>query len=68
MIGHSLGEYVAACVAGVFSLADGLQVVAARGSLMEQLDGGSMMAIGSRSWAASAPAGQCGSPGSTVRR
>lgn len=45
MIGHSLGEYTAACIAGVLSLEDTLKLIVCRSKLMDQVEEGSMLAI-----------------------
>jgi acyl transferase domain-containing protein len=44
VIGYSLGEYVAACLAGVFSLEEALQVVSRRAQMIEALPEGAMLA------------------------
>lgn len=46
MIGHSIGEFAAACISGCFSLEDALKIVAARGAAMQNLDEGAMLSVG----------------------
>ena len=63
MVGHSIGEFVAATLAGVWELEDALAIVALRGRLMHDLPRGSMMAVSS-----SAESIASNSPGRTSDR
>ena len=45
MIGHSVGEYVAACLADVFSFEEGIEILMERGKLMGTLPEGKMIAL-----------------------
>lgn len=46
LLGHSLGEYVAACLSDIFTLEDAVALVCARGNLMRKVDKGAMLAVG----------------------
>ncbi|MFJ4679701.1 type I polyketide synthase [Kitasatospora sp. NPDC088783] len=45
LLGHSLGEYVAACLAGVFPLEDALEITLARGELFAAMEPGRMLVV-----------------------
>ena len=47
-IGHSIGEYTAATLSGVFTLEDAIKIVIARGKLMQSMHSGSMLAINAK--------------------
>lgn len=46
MLGHSLGEYIAACIAGVFTAEDALTLIAGRANIIQKLPPGAMVAVG----------------------
>ena len=45
MIGHSIGEYTAACISGVMNLKDAIQLICVRAKLMAKVFKGSMLSI-----------------------
>lgn len=45
MIGHSIGEYTAACLAGIMTLSDTCRLVVARGKGMQEMEGGAMLSV-----------------------
>jgi phthiocerol/phenolphthiocerol synthesis type-I polyketide synthase E len=45
IVGHSMGEYVAACLAGVFSLPEALRLIAVRAALVDDLPQGAMLSV-----------------------
>ncbi len=45
LLGHSMGEYVAGCLAGVFSLPDALRLIAVRAKLVDELPQGAMLSV-----------------------
>jgi acyl transferase domain-containing protein/acyl carrier protein len=46
MMGHSLGEYTAACISGVFSFEEALKIIVKRGRLMHKMEAGTMAGVG----------------------